>query len=210
LTSVARPTRRPGRAWLAVAAVLAGGAVIVAASGLPAAALDWQPMLAGREPWRWWTAAWVHWSPRHLAANLGATAVVGALGVVAALPARVALAWAAAWPLTQLGLLVQPALTRYGGLSGVLHAGVAAAALTLVWRERGRRRAVGAAVAAGLLVKLIGESPWAAPLRHPTGWDFAVAPLAHATGAVAGALCTIVALAVAPSAARPASDGWHR
>ena len=35
-------------------------------------------------------------------------------------------------PLTQLGLLMRPDLLHYGGLSGVLHAGVAAAALWLV------------------------------------------------------------------------------
>jgi hypothetical protein len=33
------------------------------------------------------------------------------------------------------------------------------------------------------------ERPWAGPLAQPAGWDIALAPLAHATGAAAGALC---------------------
>ena len=42
-----------------------------------------------------------------------------------------ALAWALAWPLTHLALLAEPALLRYGGLSGVLRAGAAVAAVAL-------------------------------------------------------------------------------
>ncbi|MEO7246215.1 MAG: rhombosortase [Rubrivivax sp.] len=187
----------PGaRAWLAVAAVAAAGALVVWALPAPwRGRLDWQPALAASQPWRWWTAAGVHWSGLHLAANLGATVLVAALGVVAALPRRVALAWAAAWPLTQLGLLLQPALLHYGGLSGVLHAGVAAAVITLLWRESGRRRTIGALLGAGLVLKIVSEAPWGGPLAHPPAWDIAVAPLAHATGALAGALCTVAALA---------------
>jgi hypothetical protein len=33
-----------------------------------------------------------------------------------------------------------------------------------------------------------------APLRVGSGWDFATAPLAHATGLVAGTLCAIAAI----------------
>ncbi|HEY2925743.1 MAG TPA: hypothetical protein VGJ65_02660, partial [Albitalea sp.] len=52
------------------------------------------------------------------------------------------------------------------------------------------------AIAAGLALKVVSESPWGAPLRHPPGWDIAVAPLAHASGALAGALCAGVAEAL--------------
>jgi rhomboid family GlyGly-CTERM serine protease len=183
-----------------LAALLGAGAAL--GVGVPAAAFDWQPALAAREPWRWWTAAWVHWSPLHLGANLAGTALVGALGVVAALPTRVTLAWATAWPLTHLGLLLQPTLAHYGGLSGVLHAGAAAAAVALLTLERGRRRVLGGMLAAGLVFKVLSEAPWAGPLIQPAGWDIAIAPLAHATGAAAGALCTIVALAGSPRAPR--------
>jgi len=134
----------------------------------------------------------VHWSPLHLGANLLGTALVAALGQVGALPPRAALAWLIAWPLTQLGLLLQPELMHYGGLSGVLHAGVAVAAVTLVLDEQGRRRAIAAALLLGLAVKLLLEAPWGPPLRHPADWDIAVAPLAHSTGAVCGALLALL------------------
>ena len=50
------------RLWLSLSALLAGGSVL--AYGLPAAMLDWQPALVWREPWRAWTAVFVHWSPQ--------------------------------------------------------------------------------------------------------------------------------------------------
>jgi rhomboid family GlyGly-CTERM serine protease len=184
---------RPGQAWVALAALLAFGSVLCFV--LPAPLLDWQPELAVREPWRAFTAAWVHWSLLHLGANLAGALVVAALGLAAQLPWPLALAWALAWPLTQLGLLIEPALAHYGGLSGVLHAGVAVAALALVVLHRGRRRALGAAIGAGLLLKLLLEEPWGPPLRLGGGWDIATAPLAHATGACAGLLCAGLVLA---------------
>jgi hypothetical protein len=209
----------PGQLWLALAALAAGGALGV--WGLPAAWLDWQPDLAGSEPWRVWSAAWVHWSPLHLGANLAGVAVLAALGWVTRLPSAAALAWGAAWPLTQLGLALRPELTHYGGLSGVLHAGVTVAALWLVlgppgagrvpggkaapegqatpqpgtWEpsKRPRRRGIGTAIALGLALKLWLEKPWGPALTHPADWDIAIAPLAHATGAAAGLLCATIA-----------------
>ncbi|MCP5269738.1 MAG: rhombosortase [Burkholderiaceae bacterium] len=182
--------REAGRhAWLSLCALAAAGAGIGWLAS--AMALDWQPAQLAAEPWRLWTAAFVHWSPLHLAANLAGCAVLAALGAAAALPLRATLAWGLAWPLTHAALLVQPALAHYGGLSGVLHAGVAVVAVALIAR-RGRERAIGAAIAVGLLAKLLLERPWAGPLAHPAGWDIAVAPLAHAAGAVAGTLCALV------------------
>ncbi len=176
--------RRPGFAWLLLAALLAVGSLV--AWFLPTAFLDWQPDLVVSEPWRWWTAAFVHWSPLHLGANLLGTALVAALGWAGRLPARTALAWFIAWPLLHLLLLGEPALAHYGGLSGVLHAGVAAAAVELVCAQRGRPRAIGAALLVGLAAKIGLEAPWGPPLRHPADWDIAIAPLAHATGVLAG------------------------
>jgi hypothetical protein len=129
----------------------------------------------------------------HLAANLAGVAVLAAFGWAARLPRHATLAWAAAWPMTQLTLLLQPSLAHYGGLSGVLHAGVGAAAVTLLLERRGRERAIGAAVLGGLVVKITLERPWAGPLAHPAGWDIAVAPLAHAGGAMWGAAAAAVA-----------------
>jgi rhomboid family GlyGly-CTERM serine protease len=185
--------QRPGRAWLALALLLAAGALL--ARAWPPAALDWQPGLAWREPWRWWTAAWVHGSTLHLAANLAGAALVAALGVAARVPAGLALAWALAWPLTQLGWLAGPPLAHFGGLSGVLHAGVAVVALQLAWRGHGTRRAVGVLLLAGLLVKLAMEAPWGPALRHPPGWDIAIAPWSHASGTASGLLAAALVLA---------------
>ena len=121
---------------------------------------------------------------------------VAALGVVAQVQPRMVWAWFAAWPLTQLGLLFKPELQHYGGLSGVLHAGVAVASLFLVMCGVRSQRIIGAAILAGTCIKVLSESPWGAPLRHGGDWDIAVAPLAHATGLVAGLVCAAVAQAV--------------
>jgi hypothetical protein len=87
-----------------------------------------------------------------------------------------------------LGLWVQPALTHYGGLSGVLHAGVAVVAVHLLWRPSRAQRHIGALVLAGLAIKLMSEEPWTGAISRPAGWDVAVAPLAHVSGVVAGSV----------------------
>ena len=184
---------RPYAAWVRVAALLATSAVL----GWPVAheTLDWQPALAASQPWRALTAVGVHYSVEHLIGNLAGIALAGVYGVAALVPARLAWAWLAAWPLTHLALLVRPGLLHYGGLSGVVHAGVA---IVVVWvLATGKTRAqrwVGALVAIGFVAKLLSEAPWGDTLRHPTGWDIAVAPLVHTTGALAGAACAVVAL----------------
>lgn len=186
--------------WAGLCAAAALGAL--AAPAIDPARLNWQPALAAAEPWRAVTAAWVHLSPLHLAANLAGTAVVAALGLAAGCRRRAAVAWALAWPLTQLGLLAQPALAAYAGLSGVLHAAVAVAAWQLLRGGAGQRRAIGAALATGLLAKLLLEAPWQGPLRQVPGWDIAIAPAAHASGALAGWLCAL-ACGVGSAADRP-------
>ena len=178
-----------------VCALAAAGALVVAAATAAAAPglaerLDWQPTLALLQPWRAVTAAWVHLSGQHLAGNLVGALLVAAYGSSAGCGRRAALAWALAWPLTHAALLLQPALLHYGGLSGLLHAGVTVASWQLLRGERGQRRAVGAAVLAMMALKLLLEAPWqGGPLRHDSGWDIAIAPLAHSTGALAGLLC---------------------
>lgn len=174
-------------AWPAALAGAALGAVVLFAA--PSEALDWQPMLALAQPWRAVTAAWVHWSARHLAMNLAGCALIAWLGWRAALGARAAGAWLLAWPLTQLGLLAQPALRHYGGLSGVLHAAAAIVACRLLARPREPRdRWIGALLGGGLLVKIASEAPWGEATRAIEGWDFALAPAAHASGVAAGVL----------------------
>lgn len=208
----------PGAAWLALCALLGGGSVL--AWWAPASLLDWQPGRAAAEPWRLFTAAWVHWSGAHLAANLAGTAVVAALGVAARLPARAAVALALAWPLTHAGLWSEPALAHYGGASGVLHAAVAVAACWLMAGSPGAHRTavaqggvpqpgpgstvqrrtqlIGAGIAAGLVLKVLLEEPWAGPLAASRAWDIAVAPMAHASGALAGTAAALATLALRP------------
>ncbi len=164
------------------------------------ALLDWQPGLWHAQPWRLWTAALVHWSGAHVLLNLLACAALIAWGNAAALGGRQTLAWLAAWPLTQVLLAASPSLLHYGGLSGVLHAGVAIGVWTLLCYGRGARRKVGALVLAGLLLKLVLEVP---PLAQALGWDaaqqplagapgFAVAGYAHLAGTLAGLACAVV------------------
>ena len=178
-------------AWSVLAVALALGAALGWSVDRPA--LDWQPALAAAQPWRAVTAVFVHYSALHLAANLAGALLVSALGHAVPMPPRGVLAWLAAWPLTQWGLLLQPDLLHYGGLSGVLHAGVAIVAVHLIFAGTPARRRIGAVILAVLCAKVIHETPWQGPLRHPPGWDIAVAPLAHATGLAAGAICAIVA-----------------
>ncbi len=193
----------PGRAWLLVATALAIGSLVAWVQPAPAqAALEWRPGLAASEPWRAFSAAWLHWSPQHLIANLAGCAVVGLLGVAARLGPRDAVAWLLAWPLTQIGLLVEPSLERFGGASGVLHAGVAVAAIGMMRMRasHGRERVIGMLIGLGLVVKVAAERPLAGPaLRHWDGWNIAIAPLSHLTGLVAGVavalLCALTARA---------------
>ncbi len=175
-------------AWCLVGAVLLLPSLFIATDPAAATVLGWRPALWPGEPWRAWSAAWVHLSTLHLVANLiGGVLVIG-LGAAARVDARAALAWMLAWPLTHVGLLLMPELQRYGGLSGVLHGGVAVVAAVLLRRGTLAQRRVGGVIAAVLGFKLLFEAPWQGPLDYPDGWDIPVAPLAHSTGAVAGAV----------------------
>ncbi len=190
-----RAWQAPGVGWCLLAAVLAL-ATLTAQAAAPLR-IDWQPGLATTQPWRWWSAAFVHYSALHLGANLLGTALVAAFGWRASVPGHITLAWTAAWPLTQLGLALQPSLLHYGGLSGVLHAGVAVVAVHLIARGPKRQRLLGGAVLLGLGLKLVSETPWLGAVQHPPGWDIGIAPFAHVSGTLAGVLCGAVA------------EGWH-
>jgi hypothetical protein len=153
----------------------------------------------------------VHWSEGHRWANLAGTVLVAALGWRARCDRVDSLAWFVAWPLTHLGLLLQPTLAHYGGLSGVLHAGVAVAAVSLLQRERGTRRALGAAILLGMALKIGLEQPWQGALQRVPGWDVAIATGAHLSGALMGAGCALAAALWRhrSSAARRAGSGSH-
>src|SRR5262249_26208156 len=108
----------PRSPWLLLCAALA--ALSLLAWPLPREALNWQPALVASQPWRAITAAFVHWTPIHLAANLAGCLVIALLGWRAALGRHEMLAGLIALPMTQLGLLLRPELLRYAGLSGLL------------------------------------------------------------------------------------------
>ena len=129
-----------GVAWVLLSALLCAGAVVVTAtSAADADALDWQSALGLGEPWRLWTCAWVHWSAAHLLVNVLGGLVVAFVGWRARLPLSATIAWFVAWPLTQVlvaalgGERLVAAMPTYGGLSGVLHAGVVVLGLSLAW-----------------------------------------------------------------------------
>jgi hypothetical protein len=185
---VKRALRVDGMAWALLSALLGLGAIVVTAiaaeggGGIASSpithALDWQAALGLREPWRLWTCAWVHWSAAHLAVNLAGAAVVAFVGWRARLPPAAAAAWFAAWPATQLLMdaigseRLAAAMPSYGGLSGVLHAGVVVLGLWLAWppaRLRSRPRVTPSRADAGFAAthapaiepSRITEGPWA-------------------------------------------------
>ncbi|MBN8494181.1 MAG: hypothetical protein J0M00_22430, partial [Burkholderiales bacterium] len=133
----------------------------------------------------------------------GYGALVAAYGWAARVPRWLAWAWCASWPLTHLALLAKPELLHYGGLSGVLHGGVAAVSLWLLLRGQGAQRTVGWMMLVGQSIKLLVEEPWGAVIHPPTELDVAVAPLAHATGSLAALLCAAVALTLTRQPSRP-------
>lgn len=196
------PWHRPGAAWCALALLFLVGSAL--AQGFAATSLEWQPGLAAREPWRAFSAPFVHYSAMHLWGNVAGLALTAALGVAARAPARLALAWLVAWPLAQLGLLVQPAIAHYGGMSGVVHAGVPIICVHLLFNGH---RVLGGAMLAGEIVKVLGESPWSEPLRQLEGWDIAIVPLAHASGLVAGITCAACTEGLAWLRRRPTDVG---
>ncbi len=196
------------KTWFAVTALFMLASLI--AWPLIHQAIDWQPALAFTQPWRAFSAAFVHYSPLHLAANLVGALLVGAFGWAAQVPRHMALAWLIAWPLTQLGLLVQPSLLHYGGLSGVLHSGVVIVCVHLIFAGTSSQRRVGGATLLVVIVKVLLEAPWKGALTHPAEWDIAVAPMAHASGVVVGVIAGVGAGVVAGVVSRVMTSPLER
>lgn len=174
---MSRPLRIDGVAWVALAALLCIGSIVVTAIAAEGAsplaastladALDWQAAMGLRQPWRLWSCAWVHWSAAHLGVNVAGALAVAFVGWRARMSLLATLAWFLAWPLTQVLMAaigndrLGPVMSYYGGLSGVLHAGVIVLGLTLAWplaRGHFRSSAGGGGVAAP---SRIADGPWA-------------------------------------------------
>ena len=172
--------------WFGLSALLVAGALLGTAA--PGELLDWQPTLALAQPWRIFSAVAVHYAAAHLQVNLAGALLVTALGWAARISVPMSLAWLLAWPLTHVGLLVDPQLAHYGGLSGVLHAGLGVVAVHLVLAGGTRQRRIGAAIFIGLVIKVGLEFPWT-PASFHAELGIMVAPLAHVCGLVAGIAC---------------------
>lgn len=190
------PERSGVRLWWALGALLLAGSLAlslgVGVSPSPSAA-SWYATrrMLWSEPWRWWTSAWVHLSTAHLLLNLAGLLAVMLWGTVARPSAGAALAWLLAWPLSALLLSLDASWVRAAGLSGVLHAGVAVAALHLALHQRGVPRLVGTLVWTGLVVKVLVENLAAPPpLLGTPGWTVSTA--LHASGVVSGTLCVLL------------------
>jgi len=144
-------------------------------------------------PWVWWSAAWLHGSALHLWRNLAGVLALAWLGWVAQVDGRCALIWGLSWPLTQLGMLGEPTLHTYIGLSGVLHGGVATVALHLVGgRNPALPRWTGWLLLGGLCAKVLMENPCGPALIQPLGSDITVAPWAHVSGSMSAVVLSLV------------------
>jgi membrane associated rhomboid family serine protease len=176
--------------WPTTCALLALGAVL--AWWVPSLVLDWQPGLVWLQPWRAFTAVFVHYSLPHLAGNLLATALVAAYGWAARAPRRITISWWLSWPLMHLALLAQPALQHYGGLSGLMHAGVACVNMGLIFSGTRGKAVVGAIMHLMLSLKIMGETPWLGAIQTSPDWDIPIAPIAHLTGFALGMVCAVL------------------
>ncbi|KQP12734.1 rhombosortase [Pseudorhodoferax sp. Leaf267] len=180
---------RTSWSWPTLCLLLAAGSI----------AAWWARNPVGWEWWRedwsdaasWWTAALVHRSPAHGLANLLALGALAVLGHSLRVPRAQVLALVVAWPLSTLGLVLFPQIGRYAGLSGVLHAAVAVLVVHCAMARD--LKAWAALLGAGLGLKLVAEAAWRQPLVFEPEWGFAVATGAHLTGALAGALCALLA-----------------
>lgn len=89
-----------------------------------------------------------------------------------------------------------PELTRFGGASGALHAGLAAASVVLAVSARSRRRLLALCVLGGLIVKTMLEQPFLQTLRFDVDLGLNVAVVAHGSGVLCGALSALAVLAL--------------
>lgn len=180
--------RFPWPAWT----LLGVGGALVATYGLGELWLYDRTALARGELWRLWTAHGVHFSSAHLAWNLAAFVPAGlwlerlapktlALGLLLWPPALAFVLWVG-----------DPLLIRYGGLSGLTTAVIAALAVYQIKARHPRRWFWG-----GLLVLLIGKivaehlgyTPSGLSFRDPT---LRGVPLAHLAGLGLGALSGLI------------------
>ncbi len=181
----------PSRAWLVVCGLHGLGSVLF--WWAPADALDtltWRADQWADRPWTLWTSAWVHVNAAHLIGNLLAMAALAVFSWVGRPSLRCALAWLAAWPLTQFTLLLWPQVGYAVGLSGLMHAGTMVLAVQLMFKRMPihQARRWGTLLALVVLLKMVTERGW----WYPVVWDrvneMSVVQAAHVSGVAWGLL----------------------
>lgn len=161
-------------------------ALALAAWFLPALAewlvYDREFILRG-EFWRLFTGHLVHFSRSHLALDVGAFFTVGWLLETRSIAPRWLMFGMAPGVIGLALLFGDPAMARYGGLSGWSVAALVCVALDWIKRA-GPARAPGWIALAGLAIKTLGEWQGASPVFASVGSPARLAVLAHVSGAL--------------------------
>jgi len=139
------------------------------------------------EPWRWWTAHWVHLGVWHWVLNAVALSLLPEIFFHASRRLFILL-WFTLPPLLSLLLyFFQPTLVLYAGLSGVLHGIYLAIALNAIQSHYAAERRMGCVVVLGVCAKV----GWEAYSGSSQTAELIGAPVvlhAHLYGAVLGGL----------------------
>lgn len=195
-----------GRGWLIVCVVHAVASMLVWWQGETLAGwLTWRADRWLQQPWTLWTSAWVHRSTPHLIGNQMAIGALAAVAWVFRPGLRAVWAWVLAWPLVPWTQTMWPFVGYYVGLSGVIHAAVAVLVLDWMWNAPRGSMAWrwGGLLGLGLVAKLVLEQGWSKPVVWSEGLDMSVVHSAHLMGAIAGAGCVALLMAVSASRGRP-------
>jgi hypothetical protein len=186
------------KAWFAACVLIAGGSLLAAAFpnsqgtiGGPLSFLAWDSAQWAARPWTLWTAAWVSTSDGSLGANLLAFVTLSVLGAALGAKRAAAVALLAAWPLGTLALLLWPQVSQYNGLGEPVHA--AAMVLAAAFAGRSTLKPLAPLAVAAMALKLVAERAWSQPVAFDPSWGSNVVYAAHLTGALAGALCGMLA-----------------
>lgn len=138
----------------------------------------------GGEWWRVVTGSLVHYSASHLASDVLAFGVAGALLERRSRAAMAALTVASPLSVGAAVLLFQPQLDRYAGLSGMAYAAIVALALAGL-REVGTMRMLSGAALVGCVAKLAWEMSSHRMLLVDAPAGVVTVPVAHVAGALA-------------------------
>jgi rhomboid family GlyGly-CTERM serine protease len=162
-------------------------AVMAAELFLPGGALEYRSELLATEPWRLFTAHFVHLTFLHAALNAVALLLIGRLFADRLRPGELfGLLGVAPVLISTLFWLLMPRLEWYRGLSGVLHALFFAGCVVWIATTVGRARWLPVAALVGGAIKVLVEQPWDSSFPVHPALRIAVVPQAHLLGAIVG------------------------